>query len=294
MRYNKIIIKVVLFFLGFAAIERVCYFLTDGFRYEKTQKVLEVGYQEAPTPAIDQILKQRFSFLGSGVQCYAFVSEDKEYVLKLIKHHHSGPSVDFLEQHTWPIYDSYRKKMLQSRKKRIDHIYTSCKIAHQLLSEETGTVYTHFHPTAFFGRQMTIVDKIGIQYPIDLDNTAYVLQKRATLVFETLDDLMEKENFAGACKAVDSLLTMIVKRSQKGVSNSDPIIRRNIGFVGTQAIEFDIGSYSENSFLKKPYACKRAVFDQTLELEDWLEKKYPNLLDHYHQQLNLILADETL
>jgi len=40
-----------------------------------------------------QILNQKFSYIGKGAQCYAFVSDDQLYVLKFFKFKHLKPNL---------------------------------------------------------------------------------------------------------------------------------------------------------------------------------------------------------
>ena len=46
--------------------------------------------------AIEKVLDQPFFYLGKGVQCYAFISQDGTTVLKFFKHYHMWPDNIFL------------------------------------------------------------------------------------------------------------------------------------------------------------------------------------------------------
>ncbi len=272
----------ILFILGaLIALHRFCYWQTAGFRLDKIQS--ELPFEPFPSSCpmeIDAILKQPFTFLGSGVQCYAFLSQDGTAVLKVFKHYHAWPNNALLKKWNWGPID----RIIHAREKRMEHIFNSCKIAYEEYREETGMLYLHLHRTDRFKRTVVLLDKIGIAHEIDLDQTAFALQKRADLVYPKLKALMEQGDLEGAHRAIDALLALIRKRCQKGIANSDPIVHRNFGYIDDAAVEIDIGSFSKDPFLKKPYAIKRELFYETLELEEWLQK-YPELLEYYRIQI---------
>ena len=275
-------VKILLILAALVGVERFCYWQTAGFRLDKIRSEMtpSAGSYES------EVLNQPFTFLGSGVQCYAFLSQDGTTVLKVFKHYHSWPHNALLKQIDLP----FTAKVLRAREQRMQHIFGSCKIAYEDYQEETGMIYLHLDRTEHFKRSVTLVDKIGIAHQVDLDSVAFALQKRADLVFPHLDALMKKGDLKGAQQAIDSLLGLIQRRCQKGIANSDPIVRRNFGFIEGSAVEIDIGSFAKNPFLQKPYAIKRELFYETLELQEWLQK-YPELLEHFQTQINLLLHE---
>src|SRR2546428_4046403 len=134
------------FFLGivcFIAVERFCHHQTEGFRVHKIASTLpyDPKWDVAPLSAdeqlaVDKALDQPFTFLGSGGQCYAFLSQDQTTVIKFFKHHHMRP-INWLNRLSLPIFlDKYRLKIIEMRQKKFDHIFGSCKIAYDDFKEE--------------------------------------------------------------------------------------------------------------------------------------------------------------
>ena len=89
---------VVLFCLF--GIARLYYRLTDDFRlanityelpFKPSWKVPSLTKEEYSRLA--QITNQKFTYIGKGAQCYAFASEDGEYVLKFFKFKHLKPNM---------------------------------------------------------------------------------------------------------------------------------------------------------------------------------------------------------
>src|SRR5271166_494426 len=123
--------------LLFLSVERFCHRQTEGFRLQKIASQLPYRADWATPPAskaIQTLLSQPYRFLGSGGQCYAFVSQDGTAVIKFFKHHHMRPSRLLLP------------KQKQQRKERLENLFSSFKIANDLLKEETALLFLHLNP----------------------------------------------------------------------------------------------------------------------------------------------------
>jgi hypothetical protein len=283
--------KIFLSLLLLVGIERFCYVQTGGFRINKVfadlpYSPVSVPPSEEKMAEIDQILQQPFYFLGKGAQCYAFLSEDQKFVLKLFKHHHFWPDNQTLRTLPLPSFlSSWREHQLKEREKRIFSILHSCDLAFDQYREEAGLIYAHLQKTDRFKRSLKLIDKLGIAYQLDLDATEFALQKRAQLVFPHFSTLIYQHQMDRVKASIDSLVALIVNRSKKGIVNQDAIMRRNFGFVEDQAIEIDIGSFAQDEFHKKPYVFKAELMYETLELKEWLNAHSLELAAYLEQQL---------
>lgn len=290
--------KWLLLLLAFLVTERFCHWQTSGFRVHKVASTLSprADWEIAPLSSeqrseIGQILSQPFHFLGNGGQCYAFISEDGQSVLKLFKQHHMRPESWFNKIWLPSFFENQRQRILKNRRHRLELIFGSCKIAYDQFREGTGLLYIHLNKTDEWHRPLTLVDKIGIAHQIDLDQTEFALQKCATLALPTLDDLIAKGNVEEAKQAIDSLLQLIIDRSKAGIGDQDPVIRRNFGFLGTRAVEIDLGSYFKDPYLQAPSQYRRVLFLETLNFKTWLQKNHPELCKHLDTKLNELLEN---
>jgi hypothetical protein len=287
------IVKIILGIVLLVSIERFTYFQTAGFRLEKIAP--DHAYETALpspelTPQIKEALEQPYTFLGSGVQCYAFLSADQKSVLKLFKHYHMWPSSKILRR--LPFAQNWLKQTLGERSKRMDQILSSCELAYHSYKQESALFYIHLKPTDHLKTKLNIIDKLGICYEIDLDQMEFVLQERAELVPDHLDELMQKGEVQKAEEAIASLIDLIVARSRLGIANLDPIVHRNFGFIENRAVEIDIGSFKLSSEIKKPYLYKRELFFETLQLKEWCQGHHPKLVDYLNDQVALRLCEE--
>jgi hypothetical protein len=276
---RKFLLNTCLFLLLFIATERFCHKQTGGFQLHKILSLQGMGSAPAPSEEIRAVFSQPFYFLGHGGQCYAFESEDGQTVLKFFKQHHIR-FWKFLHRLVLPSFlRPYQDKLLSKTRHQSSSLIESCQISYSEFKEQTGLLYLHLHQTQGLPSSLTIVDKLGIAHQIDLNTVDFALQKKAELVRPKLKKLIKENDLTAAKQCLFSLLTLIAERSQKGIIDRDPNIRRNMGFVGTQAIEIDLGSYSRG----EPAALqnmKDELLFKTKKLKQWLDRKSPELSEY--------------
>lgn len=171
------------------------------------------------------------------------------------------------------------------REFRIQRTFDSIRLAFGELKEETGLIYLHLNPTEHLQRQLMIYDACGIRHQIDLDSAKFFLQKCALPLERHFSQLKEKKADAEAKKSIDSLIELLITRCKKGFADRD-IVNRNFGYIQTQAIEIDSGSFLRNERMHDPLVYKQEIFYATLELKDWLKKNYPEMADYLEDRVN--------
>ena len=94
-----------------------------------------------------------------------------------------------------------------------------------------------------------------------------------------------KASLDQAKHCVDALLSHHKLCCAKGIVDRDPVLERNFGFVGDEAIEVDLGSYVKDSFTATPAGMKKQLFFATLDFKQWMEKNYPELKDYLEEKI---------
>lgn len=280
--------------LVFFALQRFCRSQTEGFSLSKIHSDYpvspqwEMNFSQEKLMAVQQILNQPYHYLGSGVQCYAFESEDKQYVLKLFKHYHMWPGNALLRHISIPsLLKNWCQKVIQKREERLEDLFRSAKIACEDLEEQTGVFFVHLNPTHHQFPSLNIYDKLHIGHLIALDQIPFILQKKADLLFPKIKRYIDGQNQQKALAIINQLLDIIDHRSQKGIRNSDPILFRNIGLIDDLPIEIDIGSFAYDPYIRLEKQMHRELFFETLELKDWLKQYAPQLVTHVEEQIQL-------
>lgn len=290
----------VLIIIGFLFVERFCHYQTEGFQRAKIHSSLTPD-PKWQTPAltfaklqnIQKILAQPFYFLGSGGQCYAFVSEDDQYVIKFFKHHHMRKQ-KFYDHFPLPTFlDVKRKEMALQRTRELEKVFSSFKIAHDRFKKQTGLIYLHLNKSDLFHQKMIIVDKIGIRHFLDIDQMEFALQRKATLALPKIHALIQQQQIDEAKKCLNSCLHLIVERCKAGIADHDPVMKRNFGFIDDQAIEIDLGSFGEDDFLKVARNFKRELFFETIKLRKWIKKHSPQLASFLENQIADLLKNDS-
>lgn len=277
----------LVFVILFFAVGRFCHKQTRGFTLLKIASDSPVASEEetASWPveqkaALHAILEQPFFFLSSGGQCYAFVSADGKTVIKFFKHHHIR---------MWNRLNNLRlprflqrplDKTLEKKKHQSSWIFESCRIAYKNFKERSGLIYLHLHKTNSFKKKVKIIDNLNIAHLIDLDTTDFVLQQRAELSHRTLKRLIQDNRLEEAKQCIDSVLALTIERVKKGIIDRDPNMRTNIGFIGTYAIEIDIGSFTKKIDRIHEDNFQMELFTNTAKFHTWLNKRNTLLADY--------------
>ena len=108
-----------------------------------------------------------------------------------------------------------RAKKIWKKEYKLQRDFESYRMAFDELKEETGLVLVHLNPTDWIGKEIMISDKSNVKHAIALDRFNFILQRRADLVYPTIDRLVGEGNIDGAKQALSSILDLFVSRCQK-------------------------------------------------------------------------------
>ena len=267
-------LRLVFFLLCFASLERFCHEKTHGFRIYKITSNIPFRPDWVTPPlaadAVEHFFSQPYHFLGSGGESYAFISEDRKYVLKFFKHHHMRDSlIPFLNA---------------SKEKKREAFFASCLIAESRFKERSGLIYLHLNPTENQLCKIKIYDPIGVVHTLDLDTLTFALQKRASMAYPTIESLTSSGELDAAKLRLHSLLDLILERGKSGIANHDARAR-NFGFVHEHAIEFDLGAFAENASLLDEKTQKKIFLLETSKLRRWVHKHCPELSEDLEENI---------
>jgi hypothetical protein len=191
----------------------------------------EWAIPQLPQDELKPILGQNYRYLASGTQSYAFLSDDGRYVIKFFRMKHLVPSLS----------DYLKPGRVEKRQDNLQSIFKAYKQAYDDLKTESGLVYIHLNKTSDLNQKMTIADRLGRVHTIDLDQMEFIVQERAELLFTRLKKLYDAGDEEGAKRAINSVLTLVKQRIEKGYADQDKAVSHNYGFVGDRPIHLDIG-----------------------------------------------------
>ena len=276
-------------------IARLYYRLTDDFR------IGNITYQlpfEAPwqVPALNSeeqeqlvhILNQKFSYIGKGAQCYAFVSEDQQHVLKFFKFKHLKPNlfVDLLPS-ILP-FKGYKQNIIERKRRKLIGVFNGYDLAFRENREDSELVYLHLLPTQNLKLQVTVVDKIGLERSINLDDVVFLVQKKGETLRTRLNRLLKQERLHEAEQAISNILAMYISEYKKGIFDHDHGVMHNTGFIGTKPFHLDVGKLNKEERMKQVDFYKKDLEHVVWKIDVWTKASYP----HYYLEISDFLARE--
>lgn len=273
---------------------------TQGFNVEKISSKLTYNEawgipplnQEEASCFVENVFSQPFYYLGAGEQCYAFCSEDGNFVLKFFKMHQLLPK-DWLNDFPFSLFENYRFNHVEKRKQLIHEVFSSIKASYDYLQEETGLLFIHLNKTRDLKKRVTLFDKDGKKFLVDLDTKEFFLQKKAVKVYDHLSFLIQNGLEERVHLCIRSLLQVIVARCEQGFADLDIGVRHNYGFIDDRPMIIDCGSLIPDEEIKQPHHYQREVLRVAEAMDHWAQVHRPELIpiiqDEAHFAINAIL-----
>ena len=269
--------------------QRFCHRQTDGFALSKIRSNLtyhsewEVSLLSASeNKRVHDIFEQKFTYLAKGAQCHVFESADGKWVLKFFRHHHMRPPLWLTLLPSF--LDPWRSSKIEKKWSKLHKDFASYCIAYTELKEKTGILFLHLNKTENLKQSVTIVDRLNIEHSLDMDEMEFLLQKKATLVYPTIDTWMETGNIVAAKEALSDLVSVLKIRFEKGLFDKDPDLNTNFGFIDKQAVQIDVGRFKRQK--QSPSRSKDAIYRITDNLKQFLDQRYPALSEHLQTEIS--------
>lgn len=284
-----------LIFYGFS---RLYYYSTDGFAIKHisinipNQSLWETrALTEDEEKTIEYVLSQEFKYLGKGCQSYVFLSHDKQYVLKFFKYQRMREK-EWLNYVTFiPFFKSYcENKNLKKQKKR-EGVFKSWKLAFDNLSKETGIIYVHLNKTNFLNKAVTITDKVGLKHQIWLDDYQFMIQRKAMMLCDQIDEYMSESNETQALTLLKKLINQIMDEYRRGFADNDHALIQNTGVCDGEPIHVDVGQFVFDEEIKNQVFHLQELYTKTYKFRLWLEEKYPSLNHKFVEFLKSVIED---
>lgn len=278
--HSQKIIALMLVSLVLYGAGRLYFQLTAGFTIGNitTDIAQEPDWGIAPVSAnelanLESILNQPYTYLGKGCQSYVFKSNDGKYVIKFLKLQRFRPQ-NYLNLFSFiPAVEKVREKKAESKRKKLNELLSSWKIAYEDLRPETGLVYLHLNETQEFHSPLLIYDKMGFRHEIDPNKALFLVQNSA----EMLCSALRKKNSEGAKEIISRLMNMLLSEYQRGLGDNDHALMQNTGVRDDQPLHIDVGQFSKEPRFKDPQVYHGELFSKTYKFRIWLAKHYPEL-----------------
>ena len=241
---------------------------------------------------IATLFKQKFHYIGRGLQSFVFASEDEKYVLKLFNNRYQTKIKLFSLLSHFPFMGPWASSQAEYFQDKLLKTFKSYEIAFDEMRDKTGLLYTHLSPTSNLPSKLSILDPLHICHEIDPNLTGFLIQKKATLVYPALKDYLSQGNIEEAKHALSSLVALFFWKWRHAISDNDPLIRTNYGFVDGEAIQIDVGPLSKTAELLPVEQNREQIEKITSSLKFWLTENAPELTPFLDQELLYRLSSE--
>jgi len=262
----------------------------DGFNLLRLQSAFLPVVESSPVdPVVNSALDQPYSYMGRGRQCYAFMSRDGRYVLKLPRLDQFGLPF-WLRSLSFPFLESYREGKRAYMLQRCQFTMNSFQIAFSELQRETSVLYLHVNQTDSFHRLIQITDRIGRTYQLNLDKTLFILQEKTELMMPLVQQAIKKGDRKEAERILNAFLEVLESRSRKGIFNKDPTFLENFGFDGKKGIQVDIGGFYHKPGYEGQMAFEKSLSETAAHVHNWLAETNRDLQAWFDLRTEQILA----
>lgn len=277
---------------------RVYYHVTGGFSidnitsdvpYDPRWDIRSLSAYEQSN--VDSILSQKFSYLGKGCQSYVFLSEDGNYVIKFFKYQRfrTQPWLDYAT--FIPALKEYRQEKVDKKRGKLEGLFSSWKIAFEDLQPETALHYVHLNKSTNLNKTLTIYDKVGSEYQLDLDKTEFLIQSRAQMLCSYIRELMDAGNVMQAKALLTNVINLVLSEYHRGYADNDHALMQNTGVLQGMPVHIDVGQFVKNERVKDPAVYKQELFNKTYKFREWLNNRYPVLGQYLEEQLIDIIGN---
>lgn len=254
----------------------------DGFRLSNIQ--YEIPYHPewdvieldpVQRQLLGHILCQNFSYFGQGEQCYAFLSEDGKWVLKMFILKHLKPSPLLSLVPSVGSLSDYKLAIEKEKGRQLESLLGSYKLAYDCYQAESGCVYVHFNQTNKLNKAVSVTDQSGRQWTVDLDALAFVIQERAVSFRDELDQLLSRNEVNRARQRIQQIFALYFRQYTLGIHDMEKEVMTNNGFVGEKPIHFGVENLILDDSVKMPEIQIEHFVNVSASIYQWLETHYP-------------------
>lgn len=244
----------------------------------------------------DEILNQKFYYVGKGAQSYAFKSADDKYILKFFKFKHLKPSIFVAFLPSMGFFKSYKEKQIERKSRLLRSVFDGYRLAYEVHAPETGLIYIHLNKSGNLNKTVVVKDKIGFEKKIDLDEVPFVLQEKVKTTRMTMTELMHKGDISLVEQRIKQIFDLYLLEYNKGIYDRDHGVLHNTGFVNEKPIHLDVGKLTKDERMKKKEYFKPDLLLIVQKFNTWFKANYPEhypLLKAYmDKQMEIIFSEK--
>lgn len=232
-----------------------------------------------------EMLDRPFLYINEGGQMYAFASESGDYVLKLFKFHRFETPWYLSYLPDLPLIYNFKEKLLLKRKKRREKLFEGYKVAFLFNKKESGLFVVRLAPEGK-EQKVKVITKNGTEEILDLNKTAFVIQKKGEPLEKVLSQYLERGDLSNARDKIKGIIALYLKEYSRGLYDRDHGVLHNVGFTNNGSpLHLDVGEVAKDDAFKKPEVYYHDLEKVAQKIKQWTRKHYPE----YESEISLYL-----
>ncbi|MGD2168809.1 MAG: hypothetical protein PVI40_01040 [Chlamydiota bacterium] len=248
----------------------IYFFVVNNQRFRPSKIYFPVDWitTDTSTSTPNFLSNCKFRYLSKGRQSYVFETEDSKYVIKFLRY-------DKLRKPLWTSLSPFSSLIAKERQKKDKKLkaWERCFTQVENLPLDLGLVYSHLSNEKGV---VTLLDKTGKPYLLDIQNTRFFIQKKVTLLKDSFFQHNPK-------KLIELFFQSIVDRINKNIINKTSSCMENVGLIEDTIIEYDFGEVYE---MKEGFEKKKHFLSFTDPLKGFLESRLPLYVPFFEQKRN--------
>lgn len=253
-------------------LERLHEFYNDGFF--KSRIVSEAFLPQVQTTLsssdeafLEPLLREPFHYVSKGRQAYVFATADDRYVIKFFKVRSIA-----LEPWTENLPELFLTNSRERKAVRYNELCLSYHLAYEELPAETDVLFLHLDKAPRINKTITVHDRLGAAYTINLDETQFIIQKKVTVLKEALLNLLARGQRTEAIALSQKVVAALQSLGERGIACPDPNFLNNIGVRDEEIVFLDPGRLVKDERIKD-FAYRTAFIHRYMyEWREWMVK----------------------
>jgi hypothetical protein len=232
-------------------------------------------FSSAPDEVTKSLLGQRWSYLGKGRHSCAFGSEDGRFVMKFFR---ENPRNDQWLVKLVPDIAPLSTWKWKKQRCAMETVIQGYQDAYDLDAEGCGIVYAHLYSGTQDLGEVRLIGQKGEANSVKLDTLAFVIQHKATEFRAILEQHLAKHEMDEAKQSLQKIVTLYHDQYNKGMVDWGIGIMHNSGFVGHQAVHFDVSKLMLDESMKSSLNQRKDFGRQKERIQLWMKQHYPEHL----------------
>ena len=151
-------------------------------------------------------------------------------------------------------------------------------------------MYCHLKPSTHPLPTVDLIDRCGRHLPIAISDVPFVIQRYVEPTSVRLRHLQALKDARRQKRTIDQLFDLLIKRYHLGLSDKDPNLIKNFGFIGGRAMTIDVSGLVTHREDLTEYFYEEELIRARDKTVRWLKKNNPELIPYVEEKVADIIS----